>query len=284
MEFTLIYNLNRSYVKRMSNIWRVVIIEIMYVKNIHSMLKVLIIFALAFPHLSSTQDSTLVKVAYEVNKVVPYISITKENLTKVHSLIDLNYRYESEWVKEYKSVEIRASYNGNTKKAESCNNVLSQEQKDILNMADLGKEIKVSVLYIPENTLPDNDVKEMKFSISVVPESEATYPGGQQQLRKYLAESAINKISEGTLEGYDLAAVKFVIDEQGQVVDAHIFESASQMLENVALDKLLLESICNMPTWKPAEFANGVKVKQEFVLTVGNMSSCLIPLLSIRQY
>ncbi|MFT4667667.1 MAG: hypothetical protein ACI9XB_004640 [Gammaproteobacteria bacterium] len=54
----------------------------------------------------------------------------------------------------------------------------------------------------------------------------------------------------------------------------------SSIDENV--NELLLETIQNMPCWKPAEYANGLKVKQEFVLTVGNMESCVVNLLNIR--
>ena len=38
-----------------------------------------------------------------------------------------------------------------------------------------------------------------------------------------------------------------------------------------------------MPSWKPAAYANGMKVKQDFVLTVGDMTSCVVNLLNIRQ-
>ena len=89
----------------------------------------------------------------------------------------------------YISVEILTSYKGGIRKAVSKNDTLRQEQKDIMNMADLGTDISVKVQYIPDNTLKHNDPKEI----------------------------------------------------------------------------------------------NGIKVKQEFVLTVGNMESCVIPLLNIRQ-
>jgi TonB family protein len=77
---------------------------------------------------------------------------------------------------------------------------------------------------------------------------------------------------------YNFVAIKFTIDEAGQIINAHIFQPSKD--EDV--DNLLLETICNMPNWKPAEYSNGKKVKQEFVLTVGNMENCMINLLNIR--
>ena len=94
-----------------------------------------------------------------------------------------------------------------------------------------------------------------------------------------MKENAIDKIPNGVFEGYDLAIVKFSVDEEGRVVDAHIFWP----FKEEKIDALLLETICNMPSWKPAEFANGTTVQQEFVLTVGNHESCAINLLNIGQ-
>ena len=96
------------------------------------------------------------------------------------------------------------------------------------------------------------------------------------------ANNAIDKIST-SFNKINLAAVKFTINEEGQIVDAHVFQSAYQPSKDEKIDELLLETICNMPSWEPAEYDNGIKVKQEFVLTVGDMESCVVNLLNIRK-
>ncbi len=252
-------------------------------KNIQSKLMVLLFIALAFPHLGSSQNSLTNELSYEVNRIYPPISITKEKLNEARTLIDLNANYKSSWIREYISVELLASYKGRIRKAVSKNDTLSQEQKDIMNRADLGANIAVKVQYIPENTLTHNDIKEINFSFTVDPENEAKYPGGQQQLKQYLKDNAIDKIPDGSFEDYDLMAIKFTINKEGQITNAHVFESIYQTYKNEKIDKLLLEVVCNMPNWKPAEYTNGTKVKQEFVLTVGNMENCMVNLLSIRK-
>lgn len=146
-------------------------------------------------------------------------------------------------------------------------------------MADAGTNIAVKVRYIPENTLKHNDIKELDFSFTVDPENEAQYVGGQEQLQQYLKLTAIDKIPLTRFEKSTLAAVKFTLDEEGNVIDAHVFQSS----KDAETDALLLAAIRNMPSWKPAEYANGLKVKQDFVLTVGNMESCVMNLLEIRQ-
>lgn len=248
-------------------------------KNLQNKLLIILFITLAFPFIGSSQDSLTKELRYEVNQIYPPFSITKENLKEAHTLIDLNTHYQSSWIKEYISVEILTIYNGSVRKAVGKNETLSQEQKDIMNMADVGADISVKVQYIPDNTLKHNDVKEINFSFIVEPESDAKYPGGQDQLIQYLKENAIDKIPDGSFKEFDLAVIKFTINEEGKTTDAHAFWP----FEDEKIDELLLETICNMPGWKPAEYSNGTRVKQEFVLTVGNHENCVTNLLNIRQ-
>ena len=189
----------------------------------------------------------------------------------------MNQYYKSSWVRTYESVEITTINQGTINKAWNQNDRLTQEQKEIMATADVSTDIAIKVKYLPENSLVNNDIKEMNFTFTVDPELEAKYVGGLQQLNQYLEEKGLDKIYN--INQYNLAAVKFVIDEEGQVTDAHIVESS----KDEKTDHLLLETICNMPDWSPATYTNGTKVKQEFVLTVGDHTSCVINVLNIRK-
>ena len=48
------------------------------------------------------------------------------------------------------------------------------------------------------------------------------------------------------------------------------------------IDDMLITAISEMKGWKPAMFSNGLKIKQNFVLTIGNMENCMVNLLHIR--
>lgn len=253
-------------------------------KNIQNKLFVILFISLAFPYPGASQGSSTNELKYEVNRIYPYISIPKETLNKAQTLADINARYKSSWVREYISVEILTSYKGKIRKAISKNDTLSQEQKEIINRADAGTDISVNIRYLPENTLKQNDIKENNFTFSVDPEKEAKYSGGQQQLQQYLKDNAIDKIPAGSFKDYDLTAIKFTINEDGHIIDAHVFEPVIQTSNNEKIDDLLLEAIRKMPCWEPAEFSDGTNVKQEFVLTVGNMENCVVSLLNIRRH
>lgn len=242
----------------------------------------LFLLLLVFPFIGFSQGSASDELGYEVNRVYPYLSVTKEKLNEAQTLMDINRHYKSSWVKAFISVEILTSYNGKIKKAINKSDVLSQEQKDIINSADVGSDISVVVRYIPDNTLKHNDPKEFDFTFKVDPEKEAKYPGGQKELKQYLKET-IDEIPEDSFQNYDLTAIKFTISEEGEITNAHVFESVFQTYKNEKVDQLLLEAVRTMPCWQPAEYANGTKVNQEFVLTVGNMKSCVVNLLSIRK-
>lgn len=248
-------------------------------KNSPYQLIVILFLSFAYPDLGAAQDNLSYDLQYEVNKVLPSISITRVKLKEANTLLDLNSRYKSSWIRTYHSVEISASLKGNIKRVISKNNTLSQAQKDMMEMADVGTDIAVKVKYVPENTLVNNELKEMNFTFIVDPEVEATYTGGPQQLTQYLKDNGIEKITRDNINQYNLAAVKFAINEDGKVIDAHIAETSKDKL----IDQLLLESICNMPDWSPAMYANGTRVQQKFVLSVGDHTSCVVNLLNIRR-
>lgn len=240
-------------------------------------LPLLIVFA--FSSISYTQDSLPFDLSCDIYPNYPPLSMSKETLEKADSIAHLDRMYKSSWIREFISVEISASHNGSIKRAMSKNDLLTREQKDLMIMADFGSSITVKVDYIPDNNLKHNDPKNHSFSFLVDPENEAAYPGGKTKRKEYLKENILDKIPLNAFKQHQLYAVKFIIDEDGIVSNPHVFWSS----EDESTDRILLESICNMPIWKPAEYANGNKVKQEFVLLVGDMKSCTLNMVNTRK-
>ncbi len=219
------------------------------------------------------------ELAFEVNKIFPALSISRQEAVSAQRLSDVNRQFKPSWVKEYYSVEITTIHKGESRIAASKNDVLTAEQKDHLLTADAAEPISVSIDYLPENNLQKNMAKTMHFDFSVNPDNDALFLAGKTALYKYLKQEAIDKITMSHTLSKDLAAITFTINENGSVIDAHIFETSKQ----TAIDQILLEAICNMPNWSPAMYANGLKVKQAFALTVGNQESCVVNLLQTRK-
>ena len=215
---------------------------------------------------------------FEINKVLPFISIQENKLAKINTLTDLDKRYPTSWVKEYISVEISAYKNGAKTKATGISDVLNQEQKELIRLADRNSDIAVSVMYLPENSLKNNTAKQYDFKVTIMPDKNAAYSEGAEQLIQYLQKNSIVNIEAGSFTGYDLTAIKFTITEQGHITDIQV----AMPSKDTKIDEMLVAAISKMPNWKPAEFSNGLKVKQNFVLTIGNMENCMVNLLNIR--
>ena len=240
---------------------------------------VIFLFLLLLPLFVTSHDTLKDGFTYEIFRIYPPVTVTKQELAEASTLSDLNEKYHSSWVKEYRSVEIMTLQNGIERAVISLDDQLTAEQKELMASADIGSDINVVVRYLPDNNLIHNEVKEMDFSFTVEPDSGARYVGSREELQQYLRKSAIDKIAIDKFGQYQLAAVKFTINENGDIVDAHTFWTS----DDTEIDQILLESVCNMPKWEPAKYDGGKRVKQEFVLTVGDLQSCVTNLLNIRQ-
>ena len=176
----------------------------------------------------------------------------------------MNKRYPTSWVRKYISVVISAFKNGTQTKASGIGYVLNQEQKELIRLADRSSDIAVSIMYLPENSLKNNTVKQYDFKVSITPDKNAIYSEGAEQLIQYLQKNSIVNIEAGSFTGFDLTAIKFTITEQGHITNIQV----AMPSKDPKIDEMLVAAISKMPTWTPAAFSNGLKVKQDFVLTI----------------
>ncbi|MBL7809973.1 MAG: energy transducer TonB [Saprospiraceae bacterium] len=216
--------------------------------------------------------------AFEVNKVLPFISIQENKMADINTLTDLDKRYPASWVEKYISVEISAYKNGVKTKASGTSDVLNAAQKELILTADRSSDIAVSVMYLPENSLSENTVKQYDFKVAVMPDHNAVYGEGAEQLTQYLQKNCMANIKAGSFTGFDLTAIEFTITEKGHVVNIQVRLPS----KDSKIDDMLITAISEMKGWKPAMFSNGLKIKQNFVLTIGNMENCMVNLLNIR--
>lgn len=193
--------------------------------------------------------------------------VSKEKLSAAKTMIDIRPVYSSATIDRYTATEISVITNGKIMKATGSNESLSAEQQSLLQTADVGSDIAVEIGYIHQNPatlIPE--IHQLQFSLSVVPETEASYPGGYSALIKYLEKNAIEKINEKFPKEVRGVVIRFTVNESGKISHAQI--SGSSKIPEI--DQLILEAIVNMPNWIPAENAEGVKVPQEFEFSVGN--------------
>jgi protein TonB len=174
-----------------------------------------------------------------------------------------------EAVVDYDSVEISAQRNGKLLSASGASGQLTAEQKNILNTTDLGTDVRIKIKFNYKNETSNNngdkEIKEGGLVVTVVPEKEAEYPGGNKQLTDYMVQNIFNKFSGRDIQRVQNVVVNFVINEEGQVVDAKIVRFST----DPQIDKFILNIINKMPAWKPAENSKGIKVKEKFSIPLG---------------
>ncbi len=197
--------------------------------------------------------------------------VKKEAFRSAKFIKDVISSYPVNWITGYTSVEILATCNGKAMKAVSKNDTLSAEQKNILNTVDLATDIVINVEYtykVPVTDMVENN--RMHASMTIVPEVEAEFVGGHQQLMNYLKKNGIDKISGTIVKQPQQLIILFTVNEGGEIINAGI----TQTFGDLETDKLLLEVIRKMPRWRPAETSKGIKVKQEFEFSVCKAGGC----------
>ncbi len=193
--------------------------------------------------------------------------ILREKLNNAKLIGDVIDGYPCNWITEYISVEILATCSGKTMKAVSRNQVLSLEQKNILKTVDLGTHIVINVNYIHKDAVTkETQAKKIDVTMMVIPEVQAEYNGGYDQLMVYLKGKSKGIITGKKAKDFDWLIIRFTINEAGEVTNTKVNGKS----KDEKIEKQFIEVIKNMPKWTPAENSKGVKVKQEFEFSVGN--------------
>lgn len=196
-----------------------------------------------------------------------YALVTLDTLQEAQTLEDIYYRYRSNWVRRYLSVEVASACEGRSVSAKSADDRLRPEQLAILKTAKNGCRIDVKVNYIPENNLKNNPPREMNFSVTTIPIYEAKYPGGRAALLAHLKKNLVDKVTGGDDPEVALAIARFTVNAEGKVTDARVLQST----EVREADRLMLDVLGNLPAWQPARDADGIPIAQEFEFRMGSM-------------
>ena len=191
--------------------------------------------------------------------------VIREDLIQARTMSDLIPYYPVNWIMGYESVEISTILDDKTVTVAGKNDTLNAEQLNMLNNIEMGSEIVIDIRYKSNNMVHGKpEIREMNYSATVVPATEAEFAGGYEQMMQYLEEKVINNISETVASQLQQAIVIFTVNEKGEIANAQISRTSGDQ----ETDDLLLEAINKMPKWKAAENINGNTVKQVFEFSV----------------
>lgn len=106
-------------------------------------------------------------------------------------------------------------------------------------------------------------VEEVEEEIFVVVESMPEFPGGQQEMMKFLAENIKYPViaQENNVQGRVIC--QFVVEKDGKVTDIQVVRSSG----DASLDKEAKRVIESMPKWKPGK-QRGKAVRVKYTIPV----------------
>ena len=246
-------------------------------------MKASVLFVICLFSIATTtpgQDTLVNDFSVDIHKVMPPLSVERATVNEAITIQDVHRQYKPTWIKEFINIEIRTIQDGQSKIARSMDDILTKEQKINLSASDINTDIYLKIDYIPNNNLKHNDPKTYDAAFRINPDKDAQFADGEKSKMKYLLENVIPKVADYKFEQHALTAIKFTVDKSGSIENVSIKESS----KNMKVDQSLIDAICNMPTWKAAEFYEGTQVNQDFVLTLGDIQSCIVPTLNIKRF
>ncbi len=193
-------------------------------------------------------------------------SIHQENTRTARFMTDLMTGYPASWITDYISVEVSGTCDGKLISATGVNDTLTKAQQNILSTTDLGADILVEIAYRKPNAVTlEMETRYLNYQATVIPDSEAHFVGGSEEMNRYLKENTLLEMGESASTDIKQAIVIFTVNEMAQITDARVAMSSG----DEAIDQKLLAAIMKMPKWTPAMNADGRSVKQVFEYRVG---------------
>lgn len=207
------------------------------------------------------------KESTQMNQLLALVEPSKENyIYPRNTYFRVKENYEK--IMDYVFIEISATHLGKTLTYANTTDALTTEQKNILNSADFGTDIyiKIRFKYKSWTNVSDHTTKEAEYRVTVIPEIEAVYPGGNNELTIYLTKNIFDKISEkSTAKKIQNAIVTFNINEDGEPVDAKLIQTSKDQ----KIDQLILDAIHKMPKWTTAKNSDGTIVQEKITIPFG---------------
>jgi len=187
--------------------------------------------------------------------------------TVVTDLVEIQYVEE---IRAYSNIQISTFNEDGTERivAKSENEVLTQEQKKLLNSMDY-----TSSFFIVGDLMRAYDrmtiLKDTLVTyLSVAPTYQATYLAGEETLIRHLKVQSLDEVAKVDMAKLQQGMIRFRVTTEGTIASVNL--SASSGFES--LDQKFMEILLDLPSnWKAAVNFKGEKVEQELIYFFGQM-------------
>lgn len=200
--------------------------------------------------------------AYEIGSRF-LATISKEDLEKATSVSDIIPK-EADWsAYPIQTVQVRlVKYDLELSKV---GNDLELTEAQIALLKSAKYSDNIQLLADHAGTLEKED---LNYFITVVPEKEAAYADGKEDLLSYLKKNSEVMVAHVRDKEFKGGKIMFTVNTQGAISNVRLTESSGFPL----LNQRMIDLISNAPgKWIPAENAEGEKVEQILIFSFGRL-------------
>lgn len=194
-------------------------------------------------------------------------TITKEDLHKAKSIIDILPGQATDLVESYQVSEVVILHDDANVREKGKSDVLNTAQLKLLQSADYSTDFYISANCKRKDPITGGLKKDsIIYYMTIIPEKKAEYTRGFDALIEYLKESSQEATAIIRKDQLRPGKVNFTVTKEGAIAGVKLLSTSGYP----SVDKELIELISDMPgKWEPATNSKGEKVDQELVFFFG---------------
>lgn len=219
-----------------------------------------------FQAFSSNQFYMNQNMNYQINGNYTH-PVTQKQLLSAQSVADIIPQFPFNWIKNYNYVKVNSVDSLQNFNENGIDHHLNANQKKALINLTHSSTCQIIVGYTTENSITHKlEDKELKYSFTVVPETQAKSNLTPRELSQYFQKELGTDLKPYELEK-GRVVISFVVNNTGNISDQEVTLSSG----NAEIDKNITKALIHLPTWTPAKDSNGNAVSQKFIFTAGNI-------------
>ena len=194
-------------------------------------------------------------------------SITREKLHQAKSVQDI-LPQKADWsTYPIHTLHVTLLHDSTETSELGENLVLTQAQTQLLRSTDYSDSFRLKgKCQGKHKDVPDREDFDLTYYITVTPEIEAQYHGGEEALIDHLRENSISERAIVNADQLERGEVIFTVSKNGTVENVELASTSGYP----SIDRLMVKLITGLSgKWKPAENTKGEKVEQELVFSFG---------------
>ena len=195
--------------------------------------------------------------------------ITKEDLLKAKSIVDILPRKATESIVNYYSTRVSILHGNeeSDQRAVGTSEVLNHDQIKLLKTMNYSTNFYIRSDYQLKNDETGQlGNSYLTYYMTLIPEKEATYATGQSALIDYLKLGMKDKTAIIKQDKLQPGRVIFTVTKEGTIENVALTSTSGYP----SVDDDLVELIRTIPgKWRPASNSNGEKVDQDLIFFFG---------------